>query len=50
MGVWHHRLNGNEFEWTLRDGEGQGGLACCNPWGRKESERTDNLSIQVGQN
>ena len=50
MGGWHHRLNGNEFEWTLGDGEGQGGLACCNPWGRKESERTDNLSIQVGQN
>ena len=45
MGGWHHRLNGNEFEWTLRDGEGQGGLACCNPWGHKESEMTERLSI-----
>ena len=28
---WHHRLNGHEFEPTLEDGEGQGGLACCSP-------------------
>ena len=33
---WHHWLNGHEFEKTLRDGEGQGSLACCSPWGRKE--------------
>ena len=32
---WHHRLNGHEFEWTLGVGDGQGGLACCSPWGRK---------------
>ena len=32
---WHHRLNGHEFEQTLGDGEGQGGLACCSPWGRR---------------
>ena len=31
--VWHYRLNGHEFEQTLGDGEGQGSLECCNPWG-----------------
>ena len=30
---WHHRFNGHEFEEALGDGEGQGGLACCSPWG-----------------
>ena len=30
---WHHRLNGHESEQTLGDGEGQGSLACCSPWG-----------------
>ena len=33
---WHHQLNGHEFEQTLGDGGGQGSLACCSPWGRKE--------------
>ena len=33
---WHHRLNGHEFEQALGDGEGQGSLACCSPWGCKE--------------
>ena len=37
---WHHQLNGREFEQTLGDGEGQGGLACCSPWGHKESDTT----------
>ena len=37
---WHHWLNGNEFEQTLGDGEGQGSLACCSPWGRRESDTT----------
>ena len=37
---WHHRLNGHEFEQTL-DGEGQGSLVCCNPWGCKESDTTE---------
>ena len=32
---WHHRLNGHEFEQALRDGEGQGSLKCCSPWGCK---------------
>ena len=38
---WYHRLNGHEFEQTLRDGEGQGRLACCGPWGCKESDMTE---------
>ena len=38
---WHHRLNGHEFEQALGDGEGQVGLACCSPWGRKESDTTE---------
>ena len=32
---WHHRLDGHEFEWTPGDGDGQGGLACCDSWGRR---------------
>ena len=43
MTGWHHRLDGHEFEWTLGVGEGQGGLACCNSWGRKESDTTERL-------
>ena len=38
---WHHQLNGHEFEQTLGDTEGQGSLACCNPWGHKESDMTE---------
>ena len=34
------QLNGHEFEQTLGDGEGQGSLVCCSPWGRKESDMT----------
>ena len=41
---WHHRLDGREFEWTLGVGDGQGGLACCDSWGRKESETTERLN------
>jgi len=41
---WHHRLNGHEFEQALGDGEGQGSLECCSPWGRKESETTERLN------
>ena len=37
---WHHWLNGHEFEQALGDGEGQGRLVCCSPWGRKESNTT----------
>ena len=39
MTGWHHWLNGREFEWTPGDGDGQGGLVCCDSWGRKESAR-----------
>ena len=35
---WHHRLNGHEFEQALGDGEGQGSLVSCSPWGHKESD------------
>ena len=38
---WHHRLNDHEFEQALGDGERQGSLACCSPWGRKESDTTE---------
>ena len=41
---WHHQLYGSEFEWTLGVGDGQGGLACCSPWGCKESEMTKQLN------
>ena len=44
MVEWHHRLNGHEFEWTLGVGDGQGGLACCSPRGRKESDTTERLN------
>ena len=37
---WHHQLNGHEFEETLGDSEGLGGLACCSPWGCKEPDPT----------
>ena len=37
---WHYQFDGHEFGQTLGDGEGQGGLMCCNPWGRKESNMT----------
>ena len=41
---WHHQLNGHEFEQTLGDGEGQGSLECCSPWGHKESDTTEQLN------
>ena len=41
---WHHQLNGHEFGWTLEVGDGQGGLACCSSWGRKESDSTKRLN------
>ena len=41
---WHHRLNGHEFESTLGVGDGQGGLACCDSWGRRESATTEQLN------
>ena len=35
---WHHLLDGHEFEQALGDGEGQGSLACCNPWDRRVTQ------------
>jgi len=40
---WHHRFNGHEFEQAPRDGEGRGGLVCCSPQGRRESDTTERL-------
>ena len=37
---WHQQLDGHEFESTLRGGDGHGSLACCSPWGHKESLMT----------
>ena len=44
MAGWHHRLDAHEFGWTLRVGDGQGGLACCDSWGRRESDTTKQLN------
>ena len=41
---WHHRLDGHEFEQALGVGDGQGSLACCSPWDRKESNTTERLN------
>ena len=43
MAGWHHRLDGHEFGWTLGVDDGQGGLASCDSWGRKESDMTERL-------
>ena len=44
MAGWHHRLDRRESEWTPGVGDGQGGLACCDAWGRKESDTTERLN------
>ena len=44
MAGWHHWLDGHEFGWTTGVGDGQGGLACCNSWGREESDTTERLN------
>ena len=38
---WHHQLDGHGFGWTPGVGDGQGGLACCDSWGHKESDMTE---------
>ena len=40
---WHHCLDGHEFEQALGIGDGQGSLACCSPWGHKESDTCGNM-------
>ena len=44
MAGWHHHGNGHELGQTSGDGEGQGGLACCSPWGCKELDMTGQLN------
>jgi len=44
MAGWHHWLDGHESEWTLGVGDGQGGLVCCDSWGCKESDMTEQLN------
>ena len=44
---WHHRLDGHEFEQTPGDSGGQGSLACCSPWGRKELDTTEQLKNNI---
>ena len=49
MAGWHHRLDAHEFGWTAGVGDsdvpaGQGGLACCDSWSRKESDTTEQLN------
>ena len=41
---WHHQLNGHEFQHAPGVGDGQGSLACCSPWGRKELDTTERLN------
>ena len=47
---WHHQLNGHEFDQTPEDTEGQGSLACCSPWGCKESDTTKQLNNPALEN
>ena len=42
--VWHHQLNGREFEYAPRVGDGQVSLVCCGPWSRRESDTTERLN------
>ena len=44
MAGWHHQLNGHESECTPGASDGQGDLACCDSWGRKESDMTERLN------
>ena len=43
MAGWHHWLDGRESQWSLGVGNGQGGRACCDSWGHKESDTTERL-------
>ena len=44
MAAWHHWHDGHEFEQAPGVGDGQGSLACCSPWGQKESDTTEQLN------
>ena len=41
---WHHRLNAHRFEQAPGDGDGQGSLGCCSPWGLRETDMTERLN------
>ena len=43
---WHDQVNGHEFEQALGDGEGQGNLASCSPWGHKETVQLNNIKSE----
>ena len=47
MAGWHHQIDGRGFGWTPGVGDGQGGLACCGSWGRKESDKTERFSLSL---
>ena len=47
MVEWNHCFKGHEFEQTLGNSEGQGSLACCSPWGHKESDTTELLNSNM---
>ena len=47
---WHHILIGHEFEQAPVVGDGLGSLVCCSPWGHKESDTTEQLSLSLALN
>ena len=47
MVEWHHQLNGHEFEQAPGNGDGQGSLLCCSPWGGKELDTTEQQQRQL---
>ena len=47
---WYHRLNGHGFRWTPGIGDEQGGLACCGPWGHKQSDMSERLNLLTHKN
>jgi len=47
MVEWHHQLNGQEFEQAPGNGDGQGSLLCCSPWGGKELDTTEQQQWQL---
>ena len=46
---WHHQLDGYEFEQALGVSDGQGSLACCSPWGHRQSDTTKQLTLSLSQ-
>ena len=50
MAGWHHQLDAHKFGWTPGFGDGQGGLACCNSWGRKQLDTTEQMNWTYDHN